>query len=316
MVKARKGHRFGGPWTELKLKAVADYLKFYTTALSQSPTPERPFSLWYVDAFAGTGERTVELETTALLDAAGDRFTTIQMQGSARRALDIEPPFSHFRFIERNSRRIKALHDLVGRYPGRDAVCLSGDANEMLTQIFRTAPWVGATGRGQRGVVFLDPYGMNVKWATLQMLAQTEKVDIWYLFPLHACLRQLAHKYASVDEDKALSLTEVFGSDQWESEFYRYEQSPQLGLFGPMENGPTRDANAEKIIAFARARLGEIFAFVSDPIQLLTKRRLQEFALLCLSNNPSKPARALIHKGVKHIVSKYSREASRRMSGH
>jgi hypothetical protein len=43
-------HRFGGPWTELKLDAVEYYLQCYTRALTYAR-----MDIWYVDAFAGAG---------------------------------------------------------------------------------------------------------------------------------------------------------------------------------------------------------------------------------------------------------------------
>ena len=46
------GHRFGGSWTEEKLKSVGSYLSRYTTALKY-----QSFELVYFDAFAGTGDR-------------------------------------------------------------------------------------------------------------------------------------------------------------------------------------------------------------------------------------------------------------------
>ena len=45
-------HIFGGPWTEIKLDAVEYYLGCYTRALKQVD-----FDLWYIDAFAGSGDR-------------------------------------------------------------------------------------------------------------------------------------------------------------------------------------------------------------------------------------------------------------------
>ena len=50
-------HEFGGQHTEIKLSIVEGYLKSYATAL-------RPKfkELWYIDAFAGTGARTVRTE--------------------------------------------------------------------------------------------------------------------------------------------------------------------------------------------------------------------------------------------------------------
>lgn len=43
-------HTFGGLWTQEKLQVLEKYLQFYATALKN-----QPFTLHYVDAFAGTG---------------------------------------------------------------------------------------------------------------------------------------------------------------------------------------------------------------------------------------------------------------------
>ena len=52
-------HEFGDQHTELKLSIVEKYLKFFTTALRGKFK-----ELWYIDAFAGTGSRTVRYERT------------------------------------------------------------------------------------------------------------------------------------------------------------------------------------------------------------------------------------------------------------
>ena len=54
-----KAHRFGGSWTSTKLEVLAKYLAAYTTALKDKPTVKRPFRKAYIDAFAGTGYRTM-----------------------------------------------------------------------------------------------------------------------------------------------------------------------------------------------------------------------------------------------------------------
>ena len=43
---------------------------------------------------------------------------------------------------------------------------------------------------------------MNVDWATLKTLADTQSVDVWYLFPLEAVSRQLAGRLERVDDNK------------------------------------------------------------------------------------------------------------------
>jgi three-Cys-motif partner protein len=56
-------HFFGGPWTEIKLDAVQYYLECYAKAL----TPKK-FDLWYIDAFAGTGDRIETRKVGGLLE--------------------------------------------------------------------------------------------------------------------------------------------------------------------------------------------------------------------------------------------------------
>ena len=82
-------HEFGGVSTDLKLSMVQGYLSAFTTALRG-----RFSELWYIDAFAGTGERTVRLEATAANlfdDEAPERVE--RRRGSAQIALDTKPSF-------------------------------------------------------------------------------------------------------------------------------------------------------------------------------------------------------------------------------
>jgi hypothetical protein len=60
-------HRFGGSWTVNKLDALRAYLSGYAQALKN-----QPFSRIYIDAFAGTGERSGEARSR---DPDGDPGT-------------------------------------------------------------------------------------------------------------------------------------------------------------------------------------------------------------------------------------------------
>lgn len=74
-------HKFGGPWTVIKLEILQSYLKAYTTALSQT------FDLTYIDAFAGKGDWVPAAEADeqeALMEPR---------KGSAQIALENNPPF-------------------------------------------------------------------------------------------------------------------------------------------------------------------------------------------------------------------------------
>jgi len=309
-------HSFGGAWTELKLRAIGDYLSFYTRALQYRPSADRPFQKWYIDAFAGTGERTEERTVGGLLDGEPTRRERFNLEGSARRAVKVEPPFQHYVFIEANQRRFRALEKLRQEFPTRDIRCLRGDANVELERLFASAPWTKGSPQAslQRAVVFLDPYGMNVRWRTLELLAGTKRADVWYLFPLHAALRQLAHKHGAVDETKRASLTEVFGTADWEEEFYRQTEEAR-DLFDVVDSSRERIADPDKVELYARKRLQSIFTFVSEPIPLLARRGLRAFSLFLATGNSSSQAIDLIKRGVAAQVKKYGRQASHRTFG-
>jgi three-Cys-motif partner protein len=302
----RAEHRFGGSWTEIKLNAVSDYLNFYTGALKARPSPNDPFETWYVDAFAGTGDRTVEDRPEGLFTGGEGLFDRARLEGSARRALAIDPPFRHLVFIEKDASRFAALERVRSEFPNRDIRCVQGDANEHIRQIFTRGSWV-ARGRSglQRAVVFLDPYGMSVRWDTLRFLAETKRADVWYLFPLHAALRQLSHDHAALDPSKRAALDEVFGTSDWETRFYEHQPAPtDLFDFAPT-TGPSRNADPDKVEKFAAERLRSIFSFVSQPIPILTRRKLRQFSLFLLSGNSNERAIALIKKGVSAQIKKY-----------
>lgn len=302
----RAEHKFGGGWTEVKLNAVSDYLNFYTRALQASPTWENPFETWYIDAFAGTGDRTIEMDRGSLFSVKEGNFDRVRLEGSARRAIAVDPPFRHLIFIEKNTRRFAALDRVKSNHPQRDIRCVPGDANDEIRHIFSQGPWMDPERRGlQRAVVFLDPYGMSVQWDTLRFLAGTCRADVWYLFPLHAALRQLSHDHTALDPSKRAALNEVFGTPDWEDRFYEHLPTP-TNLFEFADAArPSRIADPDKVERFAAERLRTIFSFVSEPIPILARHKLRQFSLFLLSGNPNARAIALIEKGVAAQIRKY-----------
>lgn len=305
-MKTVPKHEFGGPWTEVKLDAISEYLDFYQNALKNSG-----FETWYVDAFAGTGERHQKTLKGSIFDNVPIEEVEETLAGSAKRALAINPPFAHYWFSEQRPTRRKALEKLRDKYSA-DIIVNQGDANDQLRALFSSSPWSNHVDSWkQRAVVFLDPYGMSVTYDTLKMLAETKRADVWYLFPRKAVIQQLANRASGMDDDKRASLIRIFGCDDWIDRFYR-AQPPQGSLFEEsVTQESTRTATGHEIAAFARERFGKIFAYASSPIPLLVHGR-DFFELYCFSNNP--PAIDLIKKGVGHVLKKYT-PASHRKSG-
>jgi three-Cys-motif partner protein len=299
-------HMFGGPWTEIKLDAVEYYLGCYTNALQHWP-----FDLWYVDAFAGTGSRTVERLDGGLFDGRPIEPMREVLAGSARRALSVKPPFHHLVFIEEDIDRCAALEQLRTEHVGTDIRVIPGDANDVLRALARRWP----SSQMARGVVFLDPYALQVEWSTLVALAHTKILDVWYLFPLRDVVRQLAMRYSGIGP-KEPKLDRVLGPE-WR-ELYALpapEQNwVQTDLWGNEDQEPRRDATSQQIEAWFQRRLASVFPYASEPLPILTAPGRQAFSLFLAVANPRKPAIDLAKHFAGYVTKKYGLQASRRMS--
>jgi three-Cys-motif partner protein len=308
-------HHFGGPWTEIKLDAVCYYLECYTKALSQ-----RQFDLWYVDVFAGTGDRTNGKLTGGLLELEPVRWVTETLPGSAKRAMNIRPPFKHFIFNESDNEHQKALRAIKEANKSLDIEIIGDDANAAITEIFSRAVWRRGASGGARAVVFLDPYALQVDWSTLEFLAKTQCVDVWYLFPLHDVTRQLAKRRSGIGP-KEKRLDKVLGP-AWRELYELPPPTNQLfsqTLFGSIPEFAEeeyRNATKAQIEAWFKARMETLFPYVSEPLPLFTNINQQKFSLFLAVANRSAPAIDLAKKFHRYVMKNYGPEASRRMSAH
>ncbi|MBR0987799.1 three-Cys-motif partner protein TcmP [Bradyrhizobium liaoningense] len=283
-------HEFGGQHTELKLSIIEGYLKAFTTAL-------RPHfkNLWYIDAFAGSGTRTVRTERQgATLVEKPVEEVIERRRGSAQIALDVRPEFDFVVFIEKNPNYVSALEDLRAKNLRRNIVVAEEDANSALRQLVANNSW-----DDKRAVVFLDPYGMEVEWITLQALAATQAIDVWFLFPLAGLFRQATRKLTDIDEHKRAALTRMFGSESWEEELYPEVGNPDM--FGMLPER-RRDLNPAGLEHYVRSRLSEIFGAVLKPLALPIDRGPQMFSLFLCISNPAPEAIGLATRIGEHLL--------------
>ena len=284
-------HEFGNQSTELKLSLVEGYLKFFMTALrSQWP------NLWYIDAFAGTGSRTVRVEAKDgdLFDA--EVFESVeQRRGSARIALEVQPKFDRLIFVEKNPRYCEALRELQRVNPDREIVVIEGDSNAAIRALVTSHNWSVT-----RAVMFLDPYGMDVEWETLEAIAATKAIDVWYLFSLSGLYRQAAHDREKVDDSKRQALTRMLGTDAWEQELYAPSSQGELFSEGPAKR---RSANVKQLEKYMQQKLQTRFAKVLNPLALPLGPGAQMFSLFFAISNPEPKAIGLATKVANHILS-------------
>lgn len=264
---------FGSVWTEAKLDAIESYLSFYTTALSK-----RNYRLCYIDAFAGSGN--IRLKTGK------------EIQGSALRALRY--PFDKFHFLDNNRTRIKELEKIIHDLPIREKVefhCT--DCNSFLLKIDEY-DWVK---ENWRGVVFLDPYAMDLEWRCLEKLNNTKIFDVWYLFPYMAINRNL-NVNGNIPIRNKEKIDFILGTTDWDKSIYM--DSPQLSFFDDII---VQKRNTVHIRNYILSRLKGTFPTVSDKAIMLRNNRNSPQFLLCFAgSNPSTSAQKLSLKAANYIL--------------
>lgn len=270
-------HQFGGEWTTVKLKVLAHYLQSYTTALKKTR-----FHKLYIDAFAGTGYRDVRRDdeedspqNTLFPDLAEPEPQSF-LDGSARLALQTEPHFDQYIFIERSPDHCAHLESLKSEFPGlaNKVDIRQGDANDKI-QGLCAKDW-----RSNRAVLFLDPYGMQVEWKTIQAIAQTNAIDLWLLFPLGIGVNRLLTKSGDIPKSWRNRLNLLLGTEDWYDEFYKIETSPTL--FGDDKERVVK-TTMETIGRYFNNRLKGIFAGVAEQPGVLRNSANNPLYLLCFA---------------------------------
>jgi len=279
---------FGGDWTQEKLLCLTKYLHAYTTIFRGNPQA-RYYTTVYVDAFAGTGSLTRKFSPGKLFPELAEPEARDYLKGSAKRAFEVEPGFDHYLFIERDSERCKELETLRSLYPQKAPriEIRNAEANSCLEEWCSKTDW-----RKTRAVVFLDPFGMQVKWRLMEVIAATQGIDLWILFPLGSAVNRLLTTNEPPRGAWSEALTDFLGTQTWKEEFYRTRVVQTL--FGPKQEN-VKQADLNKVGSFFLKRLRTVFAGVAGkPLVLRNSKKIPIF-LFCFAAGNQKGAT----KGVK-----------------
>jgi three-Cys-motif partner protein len=200
-----------------------------------------------MDAFAGTGRP---------LARDAERY----INGSPRVALTIQHPFHSYTFIEKTPWRVQRLRGLVDEFPDRDIRIREGDCNHIITT--EITPRIRYE-RFSRGLIFLDPFGMDAEWSTIEQIAETRALEIFMNFPVMALNRTaLPNDPNALTEAQIEQMNRFWGSTEWRGDIY--EEIPTL--FGPIE---------KKIHRTTGQRLGQqIEATLSRKARQVCNRRM------------------------------------------
>ncbi len=250
-------------------------MSFYVKALSKQRV-----KLIYIDAFAGSGK-------TTLADGT-------EVDGSA--VLSLQYNFDEFYFLEIDPGRKTELETIIKtRFPDKlnKIHIINDNCNHRLNEL------LSSLSKYQRGILFLDPYALELEWSVLSAASKTGILDIWYLFPLNALTRNLP-KDKKISEAASQKIDLIPGTHDWEKTLY--EVDPQINIFGTEEY--TR-VNFEELVNYVTTRLSSIFAYVSPKSRILKNSKNSPlFSLYFLMTNNSQKAISLGSRVVNQIFDK------------
>ena len=238
-------------WAKGKLSILRDYLDDYTTAMKTVDFNHT--HLIYVDATSGDiGRRSQHTNTFGYTDNRYGEYWELHDR-SPRVALATGAHTGHLFdtliFVERDTHRRQELIALHSEYPHRNMVTINYDANTVLTKL---CPILDSK---EKAVVFIDPFRAQVEWSTIELLAATQKVDCWVLFPLEA-ISSILLPNEEPSNSLASRLDIIFGGrDYWVS-------APRSLL---QDVTHLSRPYSQEIANLYRSRLATVFAEVAPP---------------------------------------------------
>jgi three-Cys-motif partner protein len=90
---------------------------------------------------------------------------------------------------------------------------VNDEANSCLVSLCKRYDWIR---ENRRAVVFLDPFGMQVTWNTIQAIAETKAIDLWVLFPLGIGVMRMLPNHGQIPEGWPPIHTGVRSAPHWQ----------------------------------------------------------------------------------------------------
>jgi three-Cys-motif partner protein len=249
-----------GPWSEVKLDIVREYAQAYSQILSAQKKPHLHHV--YIDAFAGAGVHR-------------SRSTGEFVLGSPLNALNVNPPFSEYHFVDINQARVEALQQVAQQQT--NVQVYEGDCNQILVE--KVFPRVQFKDY-RRGLCLLDPYGLHLDWRVIYTAGQMKSVEIFLNFPIMDMnMNVLKHDPDSVPPEQAGRMTRFWGDESWKSAAY----STTGNLFGYEEK--TDNETVTKVFG---ERLHSVAGFrhVSHPLAMRNSKGAVVYYLFFASPKP------------------------------
>jgi three-Cys-motif partner protein len=276
IVNEPPGGDWGGPWTEKKLQAFSKYVSAYLTIMKKFPYWETI----YFDGFAGSGSKEKEVTTELYQQLKITEEEEKIYKGAAERVLTLKDDlaFNYYYFIDKKEESLTKLKGKLKDIKGKKIEFRTGDANKWIKELAKALKT-----KGYAALVFLDPFGMQIDWSSIEELKGTRS-DVWILVPTGVIVNRLLDKAAELKYiDK---LESFFGLTEKEIKAIFYKQEVKNTLFGKEETISKIAKPIEKIAKIYASRMKTIWKYVTEePLVLKNRNGVPIFHFVFASNN-------------------------------
>jgi three-Cys-motif partner protein len=225
----------------------------------------------YIDGFSGAGKHI-------------SKTTGEEVEGSPTRALKVVPPFDHYYFIDMNKKKTAYLKTVCG--DRKDVTIKPGDCSEVLVK--EILPGIHFE-KYNRALCLLDPYGLHLDWAAIEMAGKSGAVDLVLNFPvMDMNMNAIWHDPTNVPEDGIERMNKFWGDESWRR--IAYKDHPQQDFF---KRVVVKQPNENVVEAFIeRLKTVAGFKFVARPFPMKNKNNATVYYLLLAS--PKEAAKNIV----------------------
>jgi three-Cys-motif partner protein len=239
-----------GIWSEVKLEIIKKYAAAYTTIMEAQRRDRISRLRWlYIDGYAGSGHHVSKARNELV-------------EGSPLIALNTNPPFHEYHFIDADTEKAAELRRQAGSRS--DVFIYSDDCNEvLLSKVFPRADY----SQYKRALCLLDPYNINLTWEVIEAAGKAKSIEIFVNFMIMDINRNALRKNPDkVVKSKAEQMTLLWGDDSWLDAGYDQVRN----LFD--EEVPVKVSNERFAEAFRQRLINRAgFKYVPKPMPMRTK---------------------------------------------
>jgi three-Cys-motif partner protein len=261
-------NKFGGSWTEEKMKIVVAYAKAYLIIMNKQSWAKTI----YFDGFAGSG----------IIEVGENEEIK---KGTALRILDIITPksFDVYYFVELNEEhKIELEKRVQENYFGRNAHVVRADCNDKLV---RMAEFLKVN-KNYRALSFIDPYGMSLNWDSIVALNGLG-IDLWILVPTGIGVGRMLKNNGEISESWYAKLEKFLGLSKEEVRKHFYKTREIKTLFGTETFIEKEKNTIHKVGELYKSRLATIFKYVSESFVMRNTNNSIMYHFMMATNNPN-----------------------------